>query len=212
MTSATSDGAHQPPPRRSPGACRRQAAVLVHVVERLAGRGGNGRGGKQERKARRRFARHIAEQPRRDGDAAARRARHDGQRLRQAVTTSRQNDAEFALTAARRRPATSTSPPRSAWPITKRLRQVVSACLLKSNPTTPPASWRSPAATAARGSCSVPHRRHAHAEPLRDNLHPVAKEIDQHGEQRADVQRDIEPGLPHSTREARKSGTSEPCC
>src|ERR1019366_872602 len=37
-----------------------QAALLVHVVERLGGSRANGRGGEQEREARRRFARHVA--------------------------------------------------------------------------------------------------------------------------------------------------------
>src|ERR1035441_8855995 len=60
----------------------RDVPGTIYIVERLAGRGGNGRGGEQEGKPRRRWPVEIAKQPGRDGDAAARLARHDGERLR----------------------------------------------------------------------------------------------------------------------------------
>src|SRR5439155_13914460 len=45
-----------------------EADLLVHVIEGLARRRGNSRGGKQERKTGGRFAGHVAEHTRCDGD------------------------------------------------------------------------------------------------------------------------------------------------
>ena len=78
-------------------------------------------------------------------------------------------------------------------PITKGLRHVVSACLLKSSPATPTgiepiASSQSSIAVVLQ-LFVVPA---SHAETLRDDLHPVAEEIEQHGDQRPEVQHDIE--------------------
>ena len=57
-----------------------------------------------------------------------------------------------------------------------------------------------------RGSASVPLVAEAQPEALRHHLHPVAKEIDQHGHQRAEMQRDVErqdSGLPAEAATAR---------
>src|SRR5438876_1920559 len=62
----------------------RNAALLHQMMQGAGGGAGDGGGGQQKRESRRRGPVDVAEQGHRDGDAAARGSRHDGQRLRHA--------------------------------------------------------------------------------------------------------------------------------